>query len=96
MPRVCTICTHPEREAIDAAIVGGESYRSITERFSVSAGAIARHKTDHIPATLAQATEAQEIAHAGDLLAQDVQDILDGKRELVLPSATAQKVKVKL
>lgn len=45
---------------------------------------------------MAQATEAQEIAHAGDLLAQDVQDILDGKRELVLPSATAQKVKVKL
>ena len=70
MPRVCTICTHPERETIDAAIVGGEPYRSITERFSVSTGAIARHKSDHIPATLAQATEAQEIAHAGDLLAQ--------------------------
>ena len=67
MPRVCTICTHPERETIDAAIVGGEPYRSITERFSVSAGAIARHKSDHLPATLAQATEAQEIAHAGDL-----------------------------
>lgn len=70
MPRVCTICNHPEREAIDAAIVGGESYRSITERFNVSAGAIARHKSEHIPATLAQAQEAGEIAHAGDLLAQ--------------------------
>ena len=31
-----------------------------------------------------------------NLLAQDVQDILEGKRELVLPSATAQEVKVKL
>ena len=72
MPRVCTICTHPEREAIDRALVAGESYRNIAEHFSVSLGAIARHKADHIPESLAL---AQEAAHGDNLLA-----LLDGLR----------------
>lgn len=70
MGRRCSICDHPEREAVDAALVAGEPYRNIAERFSVSLGAIARHKADHLPTTLAQAQEAAEIARGDDLLAQ--------------------------
>lgn len=87
MPRTCTICTHPERAAIDAALIAGEPYRNIAERHGVSVGALFRYKTDRLPAALVQAKEAGEAAHADDLLAQvrDLQRrtlaILDGAEQ---------------
>ncbi len=68
MPRTCTICSHGEREAIDQALVSGEPYRHIATRTGTSTAALQRHKNDHIPLTLAKATEAHEVAHADDLL----------------------------
>lgn len=71
MPRVCTICTHPKREAIDQALIAGElSYRDIAGRFEISRSSLVRHKQNHLPATLAQAQEAREVANADDLLGQ--------------------------
>jgi|GEM_PF-460771 len=70
MPRTCTVCSHPERAAINAALVNGESLRNIAERFGTSATALHRHKAEHLPAALTQATEAAEVAQADDLLAQ--------------------------
>ncbi len=71
MPRTCTVCAHPRREAIDAALLDpGESFRNIAERFSLSAAALHRHKTAHLPARLAKAQEAAEMAQADDLLAE--------------------------
>ena len=69
MPRVCTICTHPEHEAINQALVAGESAPKIAAKYRVSDDAITRHRA-HVPATLAKATEAKETALADDLLAQ--------------------------
>jgi hypothetical protein len=70
MPRVCTICTHDQRSAIDEALVGGESFRYVAERFGTSATALHRHKAEHIPPALSKAQEAQATAQADDLLAQ--------------------------
>ena len=70
MPRACTICTHEQREAIDRALVNGDSFRDIAGRFTVSRSALERHKASHLPATLTQAAGAAEVAHADDLLAQ--------------------------
>jgi hypothetical protein len=70
MPRTCTLCAHPELEAINRALVAGEPYRHIAARFDTSTGALQRHKAEHLPATLAKAAEAEEVAHADDLLAQ--------------------------
>lgn len=71
MPRKCTICAHPDREDIDQALVAGDlSYRAIADRFGIARSSLIRHKTNHLPATLAQAQEAQEVARAGDLLSQ--------------------------
>ncbi len=84
MPRTCTICAHPDRPAIDAALVAGEAYRHIAARFGTSTGALQRHKDEHLPAALVLASEAGQVAHADDLLAQvrDLQrrtlGILDG------------------
>jgi hypothetical protein len=69
VPRVCTICSHDERPAIDRALVGGQPIRETSALFRVSEDAITRHRA-HIPAKLAQAQEARTVAQADDLLAQ--------------------------
>jgi hypothetical protein len=70
MARTCTICAHPERAAIDRALVAGEANRGIARRFSASDDAVQRHKADHLPQRLAAAKGAEDAAAADDLLAQ--------------------------
>ena len=70
MPRVCSICVHPEREAINKALVDGMVYRTIAQRFAASPDAVLRHKTEHLPAIMVKSKEAQEEALADDLFAQ--------------------------
>src|SRR6266566_919960 len=72
MPRVCTVCRHAMREAIDAALVAGESLRPLAARFQLSPSAIRRHQMAHLPATLARAQDAAEVATADGLLRQVV------------------------
>lgn len=70
MPRTCTLCEHPEREAIDRALVGDASNRSVASLYDVSEAAVRRHKANHLPAKLVMATKAEEVAEADDLLEQ--------------------------
>jgi hypothetical protein len=44
MPRSCTICTHPQRTAIETALVAGEAFRTMAKRFGTSPPALFRHK----------------------------------------------------
>ncbi len=87
MPRSCTICGHPNREAIDKALVGGASNRSVASLYDVSEAAVRRHKANHLPAKLVMAQAAEEVAQADTLLEQvrDLQrralDILDKAEE---------------
>lgn len=70
MARTCTVCAHPEREAIDQALVGGASNRSLASLYDVSEAAVRRHASNHLPAKLVMAEKAEEISRADDLLAQ--------------------------
>jgi len=70
VPRVCTICTHPDREAIDAALVAGDGFASIAREYAVSQDAVARHRAGHLPERMARTPKAAEVAHADDLLGQ--------------------------
>ena len=70
MARTCTICEHPEREAIDRALVGETSNLSVSSLFGVSESAARRHKGNHLPAKLVLAEKAVEVAHADNLLGQ--------------------------
>ncbi|MDP2726890.1 MAG: hypothetical protein Q8P59_05055 [Dehalococcoidia bacterium] len=71
MPRACTVCGHPEREAIDHALVRGESPVSLSARYStIGRMALVRHRDNHLPATMIKAQEAQEVARADSLLSQ--------------------------
>lgn len=71
MSRVCTICSHPEKSAIDAQLVDPDvSFRNIAERFSVSIGSLSRHKADHLPGTLVHAMKVQQEDEAIDTMAE--------------------------
>ena len=68
MPRTCTICNHPEHEAINSALVAGEAFRNIAKRFGTSPAALYRHKNTDLPETLVKAAEIAEVAEVGALL----------------------------
>ncbi|SCL75743.1 hypothetical protein L21_1655 [Methanoculleus chikugoensis] len=67
MARQCTICTHPQRAEIDQAIVSGEKYRSISQRFDVSEAAIGRHKK-HISAAVVDAERQKAVSGTAKML----------------------------
>ena len=59
MARRCTICDHPDRVAIDKALVGDEGgYRKISARFGLSSSALYRHRHNHLPEIVAQGLAA--------------------------------------
>jgi hypothetical protein len=71
VPRVCTVCTRPDRPKIDAAIVTRrDSMTGIARSFAVGADALARHAKTHLLTTLVKAGEAAELTQADDLVAQ--------------------------
>lgn len=70
MPRKCKVCAHPERTAIDQALINGDSLRNVSKQYAVTAAAVFRHNANHLPAALTKAHEAKEIARGDDLLAQ--------------------------
>ena len=44
-----TVCIHPKRDEIDAAILDERPYRSIAAHFGISHLAVYRHKLNHLP-----------------------------------------------
>jgi len=64
------VCDHPERHSIDETLITGAPYRSVAKRFGLSESPVYRHKTEHLPTHLLKAKEAEEVAHADDLLEQ--------------------------
>ena len=47
MPRACTVCTHPDRLAIEATLQAGTPLRTTAARWSVSKTALLRHLNRH-------------------------------------------------
>lgn len=70
MPRRCTVCSHPEREVIDEALVAGTALSALSAKYRVSEDAIGRLKANHLPTKLVMAEKAVEVAQADSLLAQ--------------------------
>jgi hypothetical protein len=86
MAQLCSICTHPNRTAIDAALLESRSYRDIAGQYNVSKSALERHRP-HITPALAKAKEAREVADADSLLEQvrtlqaEASSVLDSAKE---------------
>lgn len=70
MGRRCSVCAHPDREALDRAIVAGEPRRAVAARSSLSPDAVERHAQHHLPAAIVKAAEAVEMAHGEQLFDQ--------------------------
>lgn len=70
MPRICTICIHKQRSAIESALLNGTSFRNIAERFATSTTALFRHKSACIAESLSKATDVKEVVQADTLLAR--------------------------
>lgn len=68
MPQTCSVCKHADRASIERALIAGQSLRSIAGQYSLSDSAVLRHKQAHLPAELAKATDAAEVAQADTLL----------------------------
>jgi hypothetical protein len=87
MTRRCTVCGHPDRDVIDAAIVGQAPYRRIAALHDLTEASVRRHASTHLPATLALATSAGEVSRADALLAQaealrsNVMELLEEARD---------------
>jgi len=52
MPRVCSLCHHPQRAEFDRALLAGTPLRTIADHWSVSKTALIRHKP-HIAQSIA-------------------------------------------
>ena len=70
MGRRCTVCSHPDRPAVDQALINHKPYRDVAGRFSLGKNALLRHHDDHLPELLLKAKDAEEAAQADDLLAE--------------------------
>lgn len=68
VPRQCSICAHAQRDLVDRALLSGTSFRDIAGQFTVSRSALTRHKAEHLPAKLAKAHGAKELASADKLI----------------------------
>ncbi len=90
MARKCSVCVCDDVEEINAALVGGASYRDVARQFApLKKDAIGRHARSHIPAKLATAAAAVDLAGA-DRLAADVAHLRDRALAIL---AEAEKTK---
>ncbi|GHO51502.1 hypothetical protein [Ktedonospora formicarum] len=70
MGRLCSICSHPQRAAIDVAVVSGQSFRRIATQFQTSEASIRRHTADHISEALRASQGANKEAQALEVAKQ--------------------------
>lgn len=71
MARRCTVCAHPECEAINLALSAPTTVlAALSRECGVSEDALRRHKDNHLPAAMVKATAAAEVVRADDLLQQ--------------------------
>lgn len=57
MPQTCTICSHPSRQAIEAAIFDGATLRDVARQYATSKDAVARHKAHCIKPAVQEAKQ---------------------------------------
>lgn len=85
MPPVCSICVHPDRGAIDRAIVAGEPFRRIAARCGASATSLRRHKDAHLVDVIQRAEKQRNGAIERAVVAREDRrdaDALDVHTEL--------------
>lgn len=69
--RLCTICTHPQMDAINAALVAHHlSYRRIAAQYGLEEVSLRRHMTNHLHDIIQQSRELRMLASTESLIAE--------------------------
>lgn len=87
MGRVCTICEHPDREAMEDALVAGTSYRAVAAEWHVGRESVRRHAQRHLSAALA-ALDVPSGGHRAPL--SDRVETLIARCEVMFTAATSE------
>ncbi len=66
MAETCSVCAHPKRKAIERAMLGGMSLRTVADQFGPSKTTLIRHRDSHMAKVVAEVatTRAAEVAAA--------------------------------
>jgi hypothetical protein len=89
MPRkVCTVCTHPKKAEIDAALVAGAMLQTIAKAFGVSRQSVGRH-AQHVIELVGKPKEANKGSDAASM----IEELLELEEHLASLYATAQRNK---
>ena len=70
MARTCSVCSSPDRDSIDIALVEGKSLRDVSKQYALSVSSLHRHAQSHLPETVKAAYTVKEQGHAVALLSR--------------------------
>jgi hypothetical protein len=86
--KVCSICNHSNRSAIDKAMVDGQSLRVIAGQTGTAKSALDRHKK-HLAPALVVAKQAERVSESTGLLSRI--ERLMSRLELICQAATMER-----
>lgn len=95
MPQPCMVCHHPQRAAIDRALVAGTPNPELSALHRVSEDSLLRHKHRHLPLRLIKAQAAREEAEA-DRLLEGVRGLRGKALQLLLKAEQAGDLRTAL
>jgi hypothetical protein len=84
MDKRCSVCTHPDLQEIDRALIAGESLRSLASRYGLSVSSLSRH-IKHLRRALANVADETRQRHQTALL--DKLDLFESRLERVFHQA---------
>jgi hypothetical protein len=73
MGRICEVCQHPDRQAIDAALLNNEKLREIKEKYGPSISALHRHK-EHLSTMALEAAGREKTKQLTVIVDQVIKD----------------------
>ena len=69
MPRKCSICIDERRSEIEGAVLAGDSYRTVAQRFGISRDAVVRHRK-HLTTATPNSLKVEQIFPSNTLVEQ--------------------------
>jgi len=69
MPRACSVCTNPAREAVDRDLVGNRPLTALAAEYQIAPTSLRRHRDRHLAPKLAKALARRDDVDADSLAA---------------------------
>lgn len=72
----CRVCGHPQRAEIERALVNGETYEKIAEKYGLSIAGVQRHFKSHVPRLILDPAEVEKLYQERRVRQLDLQEEL--------------------